>query len=65
MMDRGIVVLDIKIDKLKQALKDPQWKSAALKAYQAASKGILTEDEKNAVRKQYEKALADYATFGN
>lgn len=64
-LDRGIVVVDIQIDKLKEALKDKQWQAAALKAYETASARVYTEAEKNAIREQYKKALAAYATFGN
>lgn len=60
----GITKTDIKIDKLKEAIKDPKWRTAALKAYEAATAGVLTEEQKDVVRKQYENALRDYATFG-
>ena len=64
-VDRGIVMLDLKIDKLKEALKDPQWHSAALKAYNKSISRVYTEEEKNAIREEYRKALSDYAGFGN
>lgn len=65
MLDRGIIVMDIGIDKLKEALKDPQWRAAAEKAYKKASARVYTEEEKNAIRKQYIDALSKYATYGN
>lgn len=65
MLDRGIIVLDIQIDKIKEALKDPQWREAAQKAYEKASARVYTEEEKNAIRKEYLDALAKYATYGN
>ncbi len=65
MLDNGLILVDIQIDKLGQALKDPQWRQAAGKAYAHASKRVYTEEEKNAIRKQYLDALARYATYGN
>ncbi len=65
MLDRGLITLDIQIDKLKEAIKDPQWREAALKAYEKASSKVHTEGEKDAIRKEYTDALAAYATYGN
>lgn len=65
MLDKGIIQLDIQIDKLKEALKDPQWRDAAEKAYKKASAKVYTEEEKDAIRKQYLDALSKYATYGN
>lgn len=65
MLDRGIIVLDIQIDRIKEALKDPQWRAAAEKAYMNATARVYTEEEKIAIRKQYLDALAKYATYGN
>ena len=65
MIDKGLIVVDIKIDKLKEALKDPEWRDAAKKAYDLASARVYTEAEKDEIRKQYQKALAAYATYGD
>lgn len=65
MLDRGLIVLDIKIDKIKEALKDPQWREAAGKAYAKATAGVKTESEKDEIRKEYLAALSKYATYGN
>ena len=65
MIDRGLIVVDIQIDKLKQALKDKQWKEAALKAYNHASARVYSEAEKDAIRKEYLDALSKYATYGD
>lgn len=65
LLDRGIIVADIAVDKLKEALKEEQWKAAAAKAYAKATAGNLTEDQKSEIRKQYLAALAAYATYGN
>jgi hypothetical protein len=66
MLDRGIILADITLDKLKEALKEPQWKEAALKAYKSAiAKPKLSEEEKDVIREQYLDALSKYATYGN
>jgi hypothetical protein len=65
LLDKGIINLDITIDKLKDALKDAQWREAALKAHDHATAKALTEEEKIAIRKEYKDALAKYATYGN
>lgn len=65
LLDRGLVVIDIKIDKLQEALKDSQWRDAALKAYEKATAKVYTEGEKDAIRKEYLDALSAYATYGN
>lgn len=65
MLDRGLILIDIQIDRLREALKDPQWRAAAEKAYNLAQARVYTEEEKDAIRKQYQKALADYATYRN
>lgn len=65
MADRGLIKLDIAIDRVKEALKDPQWREAALKAYNKASDKVYTEEEKDEIRKEYMAALSAYATYGN
>lgn len=65
LLKREIIIIDIKIDKWKEALKDPEWKEAAKIAYDSAMAKVYTQEEKLKIRKQYEKALSDYATFGN
>lgn len=63
MLDRGIVSLDISIDRLKQALKNPQWRAAAEAAYRKATSKVYTEKEKDEIRKQYLAALDAYISF--
>ena len=65
MLEKGVIVLDITIDKLKEAMKEKEWREAAEKAYAHASEKVFTEEEKDAIRKEYLKALSDYATFSN
>jgi len=63
LLDLGIVSIDIQIDKLKQALKDPQWRAAAVQAYRKASAQAYSEEEKSAIRKEYLAALDAYISF--
>lgn len=65
LLDKGIIVLDISLDKIDQAKKDPKWRDAAHKAYANAIRPNLTPEEKDAIRKEYLDALDKYATFGN
>ncbi len=64
-VDLAILAIDISIDRLKEAMKEEKWKDAAAKAYANASKKVYTEEEKNAIRKEYLDALGDYAGFGD
>lgn len=63
--DRGLVKLDLRIDQLKEALKDEKWKKEAGEYYAKAGARLYTEEEKNAIRKEYLDLLADYAGFGD
>lgn len=65
LLDRGLIILDISMDGWSEARKDPKWRDAAEKAYKKASSRVYTEEEKNAIRKEYMAALSNYATFGN
>ena len=65
MLDRGLIVVDIQMDRLNEALKDSQWRDAAEKAYKKAVAKVYTEEEKDAIRKQYVAALVKYARFGD
>lgn len=60
LVDKGLIKIDITIDKLREALKDPEWRDAALKAYNHAQAKVYTEAEKNEIRKEYHKALDRY-----
>ena len=63
MVDLGILKIDLTIDKLKQALKEVQWRDAALKAYNKATAKVYTDEEKQAIRDEYLKALDNYIGF--
>lgn len=65
MLDRGIIKIDISIDKLKQALKEKDWKDAAEKAYGKAIAKVYTEKEKDEIRTEYLAALSKYVGFGS
>lgn len=65
MMDKVIETIDIKTDKLKQAMKDPVWRDRATALYNKASAKVYTEEEKDAIRKEYLKALGDYASLSD
>lgn len=62
MMDKVIKSIDIKTDTLKQAMKDPVWRERATALYAKASAKVYSEEEKDAIRKEYLKALGDYAS---
>lgn len=65
MLDNGIIKLDITIDRIKEAMKDPMWRVEAQNAYKNATKKVYAEWEKEAIRKEYLDALSKYATYGN
>lgn len=65
LLDHGLVKIDIMLDNLHEALKDPKWREAALKYSVEASARVYTEEEKQVIREKYEQALATYATYGN
>lgn len=65
LLDKAIIEIDLSIDSLKQAIKEPQWKDEAKKAYDHAMARVYTEKEKNAIRQEYLDALSHFATFGN
>lgn len=65
MMDKVIDAIDIKTDTLKQAMKEPIWRDRATALYNKASSKVYTEEEKDAIRKEYLKALGDYASLSD
>lgn len=65
MVDKGIIELDITIDHIKQAAKDPQWRDQISKIYSKTLLKVYTESEKDEIRKQYMEVLKSYATFSN
>lgn len=65
MLDKGLILVDIGIDQITQAMKDPQWRETIEKVYNQAHSSVKTEEEKIAIRQQYLDALSKYATYGN
>jgi hypothetical protein len=65
MLDRGIIELDITIDHLKQAAKDPQWRYQVGKIYSKTVSKVFDEKEKDEIRRQYMEVLNQYAIFAN
>lgn len=65
MLDKGIIELDITLDHIKQAAKDPQWRDQVAKIYAKTILKVYTESEKDEIRKQYMEVLKHYATFSN
>lgn len=65
MLDRGIIELDITLDHLKQAAKDPQWRDQVGKIYSKTVSKVFTEGEKDEIRRQYMEVLKQYAVFSN
>ena len=65
MLDKGIILLDIQIDKIREAMKDPRWRDQATKLYGKALSRVYTEKEKDEIRKAYLDALGDYATIAD
>lgn len=65
MLDNGIIVLDISVDRIKEAMKDPVWRIEAQNAYKKATARVYEQWEKDKIRKEYLDALSKYATYGN
>jgi hypothetical protein len=63
MVDAKILLIDLTVDRIKQALKDINWRDAALKAYNKASAKVYTEEEKESIRAEYLKILDSYIAF--
>ena len=63
MIDYSILAIDLTADRMKQALKDINWRDAALKAYNKASSKVYTEEEKKEIRAEYLKILDNYIAF--
>jgi hypothetical protein len=64
LFDRGIILLDLTVDSIKEAIKDEKWRDDAKKAYDHAMARVYTDAEKNVIRKQYQDILKQFATFG-
>lgn len=63
LLDKGIIILDLSIDSISQAMKESEWREAAQKAYSKAQRRVLNEGEKHEIRREYLDALSRYATL--
>lgn len=65
LIDRGILAVDIKLDKIREAMKDPKWRAEATKLWGKSLAKVYTEKEKDEIRKDYLRALGEYATIAD
>lgn len=65
MLDKAIIKIDVFLDTIREAMKDPKWRDEATKLYNKASSRVYTEKEKDEIRKQYLDALGDYASLAD
>ena len=65
MLDKGIIKVDVFLDTIREAMKDPKWREAATKLYGKASARVYSEEEKNEIRKDYLRALGEYASLAD
>lgn len=65
LLDKGIVEIDVKLDKIREAMKDPKWRAEATKLYGKALAKVYTEKEKDEIRKDYLRALGEYASIAD
>lgn len=60
----GVFVIDIALDALKEGMSLEEYKEFAKKAYEKATAKIYSEEEKRAIRKQYEDAIDKFIPVG-
>ena len=66
MIDKKVILpIDIHQDARKQAMKDPVWRERANALWSKAMSKVYSEEEKDAIRKQYLEALGDYASLAD
>ena len=65
LLDQGIIKIDVFLDTIREAMKDPKWREQATKLYGKASARVYTEKEKDEIRQEYLKALGDYASLAD
>ncbi len=64
-LDLGILQIDLTIASIKVAIQDDKYKELAEKAYAHATARVYTEEEKVAIRRQYQEVLRDFGSIGN
>lgn len=65
LLDKGIVDIDVKLDKIREAMKDPKWRAEATKLWGKSLAKVYTEKEKDEIRKDYLRALGEYASIAD
>lgn len=65
MIDFGIFKIDITINAIQEGMKKSEFKDLAQKAHDSAIKKVYTEQEKDAIRRQYLDILSKFVAFGN
>lgn len=65
LIDRGIFVIDLTIDSIKIALQKKEYREAALKAYAKAKAKVYTDEEKKAIRAEYQAIIRKFVPVGD
>ena len=65
LLDKGIVEIDVKLDKIREAMKDPKWRAEATNLWGKSLAKVYTEKEKDEIRKDYLRALGEYASLAD
>ena len=65
LIDKGIYAIDIMADKITEAMKKADFKKLAQKAHDKAILKKYTEEEKDAIRKEYLDILGKFVAFAN
>lgn len=65
MLDQAIIKIDVFLDTVREAMKDPKWRDQATALFKTATARVYTEKEKDEIRKQYLDALGDYASLAD
>lgn len=60
LMDEGIYVIDLGVDAIKIAYSRKEYREAAVKAYGKAKARVYTEEEKRAIRKEFQDIIRKY-----
>lgn len=65
LIETGIYNIDLTLDSIKEGLKREQFKKDAMTAYKKAMLKAYTEEEKDAIRKEYLKIIGAIGNVGN
>ncbi len=64
-VDKGIILIDIKINSIKTDAEMKTYLAAAEKIHNQAIAKVYTEDEKNEIRRQYLDVIRNFTRFGS